>query len=354
MSSLENSYNLLKDYCVKENIYLYRNVKHRLLMNNLEKTMGVQIYTRGSVRCKIHFGQGVPEALIEGLFVRLLPISQLVSLELFDIPYIPKSIGQLVKLKSLEIESSYIDDLPQEISNLKALTELTLRLENMKIFPSWILDLKDLVYLDLFGAGIEEIPVNIDRLKKLKVIDLSCTHLKKIPRTILNLQIPFINYFNEMRAAGIYICDATCDAPPFNVIAGGRRRLEMYYNQQKLLPQNEVRVILLGLKGSGKTSMVQRIRELKEGNCYYKKNVWTEGISINDIGCKEEGVLHIWDFGGQEIMLSTHTLFLRDHCIYIIVLNARQGDDPDRWLDYISQYGKNSTVYIVNNHMQRS
>lgn len=355
MSSLENLLRGLKDYCVKEGIYLYRNVKYRFPMSDLTGTMGVQIYTKDHVKCKIHFGQGVSETLIEGFFARLIPISQLMSLELFDIPYIPICIGQLVKLKILGVESSCISSLPPELSNLKSLTELTLRLEHMKVLPDWILELKDLAYLDLFGSGIEEIPLNIDHLKKLRVMDLSGTHLKKIPYTILNLQLPIKNYFNEIKATGIYICDATCDAPPVNVIAGGRKRLEMYYHQHEFLPQNEVRVILLGLKGSGKTSMVQRIRELADGNSYYKKeNEWTEGISINDINCKKDGVLHMWDFGGQEIMLSTHTLFLRDHCIYIIVLNARQGDDPDRWLDYISQYGKHSTVFIVNNHMDEA
>ncbi len=121
-----------------------------------------------------------------------------------------------------------------------------------------------------------------------------------------------------------------------------------------LVPQGEVRVILLGLKGSGKTSIVQRFKELEDGSNHYKKEGWTEGISINHIRCGDEGILHIWDFGGQEIMLSTHTLFLRDHCIYIIVLNARQGDEPERWLDYVSQYGRNSTVFIADNHMDEA
>lgn len=128
----------------------------------------------------------------------------------------------------------------------------------------------------------------------------------------------------------------------------------MYYGNHALVPQSEVRVILLGIKGSGKTSIVQRFRELEDGQKHYKKEGWTEGISINHIRCGEDGILHVWDFGGQEIMLSTHTLFLRDHCIYIIVLNARQGDEPERWLDYISQYGRNSTVFIVDNHMDEA
>lgn len=168
------------------------------------------------------------------------------------------------------------------------------------------------------------------------------------------MELPFKNFFNETKANGIYICDATCESPPLNVLVSGRKLLKMYYGNHALVPQSEVRVILLGIKGSGKTSIVQRFRELEDGQKHYKKEGWTEGISINHIRCGEDGILHVWDFGGQEIMLSTHTLFLRDHCIYIIVLNARQGDEPERWLDYISQYGRNSTVFIVDNHMDEA
>lgn len=344
--------NELKNVCTGANGFVSRNRKMGHSIEELAGTVGLQIRTHDNIKCKIYFGYGVPDILVEKIFTILPNIPDLKSLELINIPFIPKKIGNIRGLKILGIESKFIDTLPIEISHIKTLTELSLRLEKMYEFPNWILQIKTLEVLDLFGAGVKEIPYEIDQLVNLKVLDLCGTHLEQIPPTILNLNLPFINFFNEMKNAGIYFCDATCTKPPLNIIYGGRERLELYFKENHHVSQSEVRVILLGWQGSGKTSVVERIKELEDGQHYYsKEKSWTEGISISDIPCDNQGILHVWDFGGQEIMLSTHTLFLRDHCIYVIVLNARQGDEPDHWLDYVNQYGKNSTVFIVNNHI---
>lgn len=343
-------------FCNNAGIYLYRNSKLDVSSEKLVGTAGIVLkIKKGRIRCKINFGKDVTEDIVTGLFENLPYLKELYALELVNVPFIPVQIGKLHDLQSLEIDSRYIVNLPNEIKYLCCLTELSLRIDNLKEIPDWIVDLKKLEILDLLGTQIDQIPSNINKLSNLKVLDLCCTHLKKIPRTILDLNLPFKDYFNEDDAPGVYLCDSTCENPSTDIILGGRRRLEIYYNSNETVSQNEVRVILLGLKGCGKTSMVQRIMELEDGKTHYKEsNSWTEGIAINDIKCENKGILHIWDFGGQEIMLSTHTLFLRDYCIYVIVLNARQGDDPERWLDFISQYGRNSSVFIVNNHMDEA
>lgn len=345
----------LKKICDDAGGLFIRNAKIKFYIKELGGTLAIKLTTRQFVKCQIYFGHGVPNSLVDNIFNVLPQIDQLKTLELVNIAYIPLNIGKIKGLKNLIIESKNIEIPPCEISNIKSLEALTLRLEKMEVFPEWILMLENLQRLDLVGAGIKEIPLNIDQLKRLKVLDLCQTNLEKIPYTILNLNLGFKNFFNETNEKGIYICDATCEFPPINVISGeSRRLLKQYYNNNCLVPQSEVRVILLGMKGSGKTSIVQRFQEITYGGNYYMNGGWTEGISINDINHGDSEVLHMWDFGGQEIMLSTHTLFLRDHCIYIIVLNARQGDEPDKWLDYIGKYGRNSIVYIVNNHMDEA
>ncbi len=183
-------------------------------IEELAGTVGLQIRTHDNIKCKIYFGYGVPDTLIEKIFTILPNIPDLKSLELINIPFIPKKIGDIKGLKILGIESKYIDILPIEISHIKTLTELSLRLEKMYDFPNWILQIETLEVLDLFGAGVKEIPYEIDQLVNLKVLDLCGTHLEQIPPTILNLNLPFINFFNEMKNAGIYFCDATCTKPP--------------------------------------------------------------------------------------------------------------------------------------------
>ena len=57
--------------------------------------------------------------------------------------------------------------------------------------------------------------------------------------------------------------------------------------------------------------------------------------------------LNIWDFGGQEIMHSTHQFFFTKRTVYILVVNARQNENKDKtekWLKRIESFGGDSPV----------
>lgn len=110
---------------------------------------------------------------------------------------------------------------------------------------------------------------------------------------------------------------------------------------------NEARVIFIGDGEVGKSTIVNRLIEGK-----YVEPETTLGIAIRNKWVKvdkEDVLLHIWDFGGQEIMHSTHQLFLRNNCIYVIVLDGRKEDRPEYWLEFVRRYGKNSPVMLVAN-----
>lgn len=346
----------LIDFCSREGIYLYENKKQDVPDDKLVNTAEVVLRVKKEgIGCSIYFGNNIPKSTINQLFDQLSYVERLHLLEVIGIPIFPSKIGLLKDLESLIIDSEYISSLPKEIGELDFLKELVLRLENLHELPEWILSMQGIEILDLYGTQIKEIPKEINNLINLRILDLCCTHLKKLPHTILDLNLPFKDHFNEDDTPGIYLCDFTCENPSTEIVLGGQRRLKIYYNSNEVVSQNEVRVVLLGLKGCGKTSMSQRFEEMEDGRIHYKRNnSWTQGIAITTVKTSEGGVLHIWDFGGQEIMLSTHTLFLSDNCIYVIVLNARQGDEPERWLDYVSQYGRQSSVFIVNNHMDKA
>src|SRR5262249_34696467 len=65
--------------------------------------------------------------------------------------------------------------------------------------------------------------------------------------------------------------------------------------------------------------------------------------------------LHIWDFGGQEIMHATHQFFLTQRNLYLLVLNGREGSedtDADYWLKLITSFGGDSPVIVVLNKIK--
>jgi len=62
--------------------------------------------------------------------------------------------------------------------------------------------------------------------------------------------------------------------------------------------------------------------------------------------------INIWDFGGQEILYSTHQFFLTERSIYIFVWEPRSDSEVesfDYWLNIIQRLSNNSPVIIVMN-----
>lgn len=119
-------------------------------------------------------------------------------------------------------------------------------------------------------------------------------------------------------------------------------------------PLNEAKLILVGQGGVGKTSLVKRLL----GQGFDKAENQTEGINIEtwslDVIRPQQGVvpiaLNIWDFGGQEIMHATHQFFLTRRSLYLLVLDARQGEDEGRyWLALINSFAPDAPALIVIN-----
>jgi small GTP-binding protein len=118
---------------------------------------------------------------------------------------------------------------------------------------------------------------------------------------------------------------------------------------------NEAKLILVGFGGVGKTSLVNRIVRGKSFDHYERM---TEGIAITDWSLRlhsEDVRLHVWDFGGQEIMHATHQFFLTARSLYLLVLNGRQGRedaDAEYWLNMIKSLAADSPVIVILNKIQ--
>jgi internalin A len=120
-------------------------------------------------------------------------------------------------------------------------------------------------------------------------------------------------------------------------------------------PLNEAKLILVGFGNVGKTSIVNRLVYRK----FDKDETKTEGIQITQwplgLNDKEDITLNVWDFGGQEIMHSTHQFFLTERSLYLLVLNGRQGHedtDAEYWLELINSFGGDSPIIVVLNKVK--
>lgn len=130
----------------------------------------------------------------------------------------------------------------------------------------------------------------------------------------------------------------------------------------KSVDSNEIRLMILGRKGEGKTSFAKRFQDLSaemprpEGSTkgidvqdFMSKKIFEDiNISKIDKECKDnerDVKIKIWDFAGHEVTHAAHKFFLTDKCVYVIVCQARQGESMfqsriEYWLEHIRDYAK--------------
>ena len=119
---------------------------------------------------------------------------------------------------------------------------------------------------------------------------------------------------------------------------------------------NEARILILGEKGSGKTSLALRLKE--PTHPMPGDNNSTEGVNVIDWHIDavnnqpdSEVNVHIWDFAGHVITHAAHRCFMSERCLYILLINGRtEGDNrTEYWLEQIRNYGGDSPVLILVN-----
>lgn len=114
---------------------------------------------------------------------------------------------------------------------------------------------------------------------------------------------------------------------------------------------NEARIIILGDKGVGKTSIARRIIDPEAA--MPEKRESTEGVetAIWELEDKDMKV-HVWDFAGHVITHSAHQFFMSERCLYLIVLKGRDNErlvDLKYWLNQVKNYGGNSQIIVLLN-----
>lgn len=111
--------------------------------------------------------------------------------------------------------------------------------------------------------------------------------------------------------------------------------------------------MILGEGEAGKTNFRNYILEQpfklgKSATTGIKIDIWNQKIVDFDYR------INIWDFGGQWIQQQVHQFFITNESIYIVLLNARQDEKPEKWLDWIKNYARESLVFLVANKMDEN
>ncbi len=293
-----------------------------------EFSVGYQVDNRGQV-----IGLGSHECQLTELPKELVQLQNLQRLRLRDnqLTQLPKEIGQLQNLQVLSLLENQLTQLPKEIGQLQNLQTLGLAANQLTQLPEEIGQLQNLRVLDLGNTQLTQLPKEIGQLQNLQILDLDNNRLTQLPREIgqlhlqkfylgrnqlthlskellqLNLEIKWgLGILEE----GLSVVDNPFQTPPIEIVKQGRQAIIDYYNAlefQQDRPLNELKLLLIGDGGAGKTSLLKRLL----GQAFDPNESQTHGINLNTLDLPLPASphlsggtvkLHCWDFGGQEII----------------------------------------------------
>ncbi|MGE6220394.1 COR domain-containing protein [Nubsella zeaxanthinifaciens] len=301
----------------------------------------------------------------------LTPLENCSDMQILEISYNRlveiSAVAKMVNLEKLNIAKMEIADLSPLIG-LNSLKDLMVR--DFKVLDSKSLSkCIFLEKLDLHGTNLSELDflkplVNLQRLDltktgisnldalrelaSLRYVDLSSNHIKIFPTWLAESHLEITKeIYSGYRidnnpienVPGIFLKQNNSAILDYlKSLEGGARAI------------NEIKVIVLGEGAAGKTSFVKYLK----GEQFDPNQSQTHGINIaeciQDLGVK----MKIWDFGGQDIMHHTHQLFLTQNSVYVLLLNAREKTDTEKWLKMIKVFGGDSPVIIVTNKIDEN
>ncbi|MGB1206545.1 MAG: COR domain-containing protein [Chitinophagales bacterium] len=269
---------------------------------------------------------------------------------------ITESISQLQQLEYFMLNGNKLAKLPNAIGLLPRLKQLNLRNNHLQAIPHTISELKKLQELNLSQNQLQQLPSSIGKLQQLQYLDLSFNQLNHLPR-----EIAYLKQLHNTKKQIQWQLGLDLQGNCFNIPAEILLRepseliqfvLDLQASRQKK-PLHEAKLIFIGSGYVGKTSLINMLLNQR----YNPEEQKTDGIQIKQWQVKRQKniiKMHVWDFGGQEIMHATHKFFMTARSVYVLVINPRTEDqygesEVEYWLKLIRSYAGNVPVVIAIN-----
>jgi internalin A len=266
-------------------------------------------------------------------------LSQLFQLQKLDLSgnqlrTLPEVIGQLSQLQKLDLSSNQLSTLPEAIGQLSQLQELDLSNNQLSMLPEAIGQLSQLQELDLSNNQLSMLPEAVQSLERLEKLFLHENPGLGLPDEVLG---PSTHEVSIQRKSS---------KPP-------REILDYYFSTRgaKGRALREVKLIVVGRGGVGKTSLIKRLK----GEPFDPHEWETHGINIRELelACADGPVqARVWDFGGQHVLHAMHEFFLTARSLYLLVLGERDDmaeRDAAYWLQLIRSYAGAAPVVVALN-----
>jgi internalin A len=243
----------------------------------------------------------------------------------------------------LNLNDLGLKKVPETLREVHELELLALGKNNIQELPGWIGELSALKAIDLRQNLLRTLPLEIGSLRHPVGLDLQANLLETLPETLRTLPLEKLD-LDANPALGLP--DSILHMPPAEIL-----RYYFESRDEKGRPLLELKLLLVGRGGAGKTMLVKRLA----GEMPDAHELETHSIAIRELtlSCSRGQVrTRAWDFGGQEILHATHQFFLTERSLYLLVLEPHSGmaqRDAEYWLKLIETQGGASPVIVVLN-----
>nr|KAG5692964.1 hypothetical protein BaRGS_032396 [Batillaria attramentaria] len=210
-----------------------------------------------------------------------------------------------------------------------------------------------LTRLDLSYQGFTTVPDEFKGLGRLNVLSLNgCPKLESLTAELATLPLKELHLRDCM----------SLKTPPKEIVKRGFHAVYGYLKRLQMgsVPCKRTKLMMVGLGGAGKTSLVRALTSNSFAKHNYDEMI-TDGIDIGHWevpikGEQEPLEYSVWDFAGQTVYYNTHQFFLSNRAVYLLLWNIRLGYEHaglDFWLSSIACHAPKAPVLVVGTHCDK-
>ena len=253
------------------------------------------------------------------------------DLGMLGLDELPADLFVLTHLRRLNLGEGYFDVAGRDAASDIAPNRLDSELHRLAALP-------DLDALSVFGAELTTL-TGIAHFRALQSLDCSGTEVSDLSPLRGLSALQSLNFSQCVLATApesvwhkaslhrLYLFETLVPGTPMEVLSQSGRenclaslRAHLRDLGAGALAVPDVKLMVLGTGRVGKTQICRRLR----GEDYDARVPSTHGVIVTSAPLPESDsaeptILHIWDFGGQDIYHGTHALFMRTRAAFLIV-----------------------------------